>query len=426
MYLSRPWIRKPPTPQLSDEPVNDEISAWWLLHERSGNDAIDISRNGNDGIGQNNPATAVSSIGYARTFNGSNQYLNIGKMRDFGSRSGICTLVFKIKWTSTGVAVVYGIQWNGTPGCKHIIYLNAGVTSGGSGHATAGDIKFWWSTGSGQDFIQGTDGMGLNDGVEHVFVLSIDSAATTASLHVDGVTQTLTTQTGYGAGTGTFVDYDYDATIGAYNVLGVSQNYFSGDVIDFRVWPRILRDEEKAILFRRPLAGLKRRRVWIPKKSGAVVSVGLSVETDVAFSIGALKTKSTGLSSETDSAFAVGASKAKSIGLGTEINTALSVSSMKSWSVNLATETDSAFAVSINRAVAVGIAQEASTAFAIDTLKAWTIGLATEMDTAFSITLPAVFVTGCKSWEIDSRSVAWDTKTRPASWYIEDRPVRWS
>lgn len=80
---------------------------------------------------------------------------------------------------------------------------------------------------------------------------------------------------------------------------------------------------------------------------GQTINVGLSSETDSAFSVGHAKFKAVGLTTETDSAFAVGTMSMVPVGLASETDSAISVGKFKSKVVGLAGETDSALDVTV-------------------------------------------------------------------------------
>lgn len=131
--------------------------------------------------------------------------------------------------------------------------------------------------------------------------------------------------------------------------------------------------------------------------AGQTISVGLSAETDSAFSIAHKKSKAAGLCTETDSVFAVTKAKRKAVGLNTEADTALGLAKLKRTGLGLCTETDSALQLGQRQLIAVGLASETDSALAVAKRKARAVGICIETATAFAHTWRKVKAIGLSS-----------------------------
>ena len=143
-----------------------------------------------------------------------------------------------------------------------------------------------------------------------------------------------------------------------------------------------------------------------------IVGIGLTTETDSAFSITRRKTKAIGLNAETDLAqamtrakrkalglntetgapFAITFRKAKAIGLNTETDLAQVMGKAKRRALGLNAETDALFAMTWRKARAIGQPEETDLAQAMGRGKVRAIGLTTETDFAFDITRSGITV----------------------------------
>jgi hypothetical protein len=138
------------------------------------------------------------------------------------------------------------------------------------------------------------------------------------------------------------------------------------------------------------------------KKSGAPIPIGLTSETDAAFSILKLKTYLLLLANENDTAFAITGVKTHLLPLATQVvNNAFSLMRIKTHILPVTNETDIAY--SIIRVKTYPLAKATTvinTAFPIIVSQAGSIKLGTahETDTAFSITLAQQHVAWILTW----------------------------
>lgn len=271
--IKRPHTIKPVDPVLADHWINDGLFVWYLMQEGSGTELFNLSKVNGEYKGQFNSTVSwiAGSYGSAISGAGSPQYVDIGQLGNFGSQSNSCAFSFWLKTTSIAVIVPYGLQWSGPidPIFKNLIYINAGVNSGGSGTATAGETKIWWQSRSDENYIIGTDNsIGLNDGNwHHYFLNMIDSDNNEAEIFIDAIKQTTYEQTGYAQGTTSpFEDYNTTAPLLAYNADGIRSSYFIGDLDNFRIYKDPFADGQQAanLLYKQPLIGLEERKPYIP------------------------------------------------------------------------------------------------------------------------------------------------------------------
>lgn len=258
-----------------------------------------------------------------------------------------------------------------------IFYLYLGIeNSGGMSADTVYDAQH--DQGSGSYVTVPTSSSG---------VISVLGAGT----HDETVTSATVVSNGFTAGIGTATDGRYRENVSAdhFRYFGITagnyavaisafqftSSFSGGETVNFRFL-----DEAAAVITNdvTPTANIE--------EGATTVSVGLSAETDSAFSVGKLKGKAVGLNAETDTVLALTRLKTLSVGLNEETDSALAPASLKTLAVGLNAETDSAFPIVLPITVVTGLATEADDALAIEaSSKVAAVGLITETDSALAI-----------------------------------------
>ena len=221
-------------PIYSTTVISCEPFGYWRLGEPSGTDAVNEVA-GDDGTYVNTPTLGVTGAlagdpDTAVTFNGSDEYVNVGALGSFGSswNQGMA-VEFWFKTTSTADEIITGYSQSGFDGAFNV-YLNRA----GAG-LDAGHLRAQITDDAGDQVIAYTTSTHTySDNAWHHLVVNFKTSTSVIEIWLDGTSLPLT----YAANPslGTFNDLVNDVYLGATTNNGAAANHYDGSLDEFAFW----------------------------------------------------------------------------------------------------------------------------------------------------------------------------------------------
>ena len=217
-------------------------TAYWPLDENSGLTAYDSSSNHSNGTLTGGPTWTNGVLNSALSFNGSTNYVSMGTPASLKFGVGSFTVM---SWFKTTATTFQRIVSTGVYGYSNGFDLGVNTT----GTCNTGCVGAEIGGGSQAASISfGTTATTFNDGKWHQAAMIIDQTANTAQIYVDGVAQSLSTQSGTcGTASGTSVNISTcisasatnstdPFTLGAYHSGSTTIMQFAGSLDEVRVY----------------------------------------------------------------------------------------------------------------------------------------------------------------------------------------------
>ena len=222
------------------------LVGYWPLDEGGGSVAFDYSGNGNNGTLVNSPTWTTGQIKGALSFNGTNQYINLGKANTFNLNQDL-TISAWIKLPTVPVGgsapvIIGDISSNG----QNTQY-NLRVS-----FANTGDIMFGWGVPS-HDRIWTTAGGVISAGSWYHVVMTRVGTGTPSdvvTIYVNGFSKAL-------ASTGDASTAPAFSNVGNTSIgrNGDGSGYFPGTIDDPRIYNRVISAAEVAQIYNAGLGG---------------------------------------------------------------------------------------------------------------------------------------------------------------------------
>jgi hypothetical protein len=226
----RNYVSATPT----NNPLWDNLKAYY-----TGDSTANDAKGTNNGTLTNGATYGTGKIGSAFSFDGINDYVELGDVMDLGLNSRSFSIWFKAS-SSTGTLFSKTI-WG--PG-------------GGRFAATLSGNKLilFFNGGGGDHEIITTNTVNLNTWYNAVFIIDRNDKL---KIYLNGILQDVSILQGqWSAGTNNLISYssiNYDNSfpfrIGSYNDSGQVQNLFSGLLDEFGIWDRALTAADVAELY---------------------------------------------------------------------------------------------------------------------------------------------------------------------------------
>ncbi len=224
--------------------VTDGLVSYWTFDEQdiAGGTVKDVWGE-NDGKIVGNPKVVGGQVGEALEFDGSDDYVNLTNLGDFGEKVGASTFEawvktsFKKEWTTLfkvldqGCNMAWAIDVNrsakaGFPFAADIVHYYVRQKSAAGCNAIAVEIEF-----------------ALSDGKWHHIVFGIvDPGKSEVSLYMDGEPQEIIV--GDAKKLDTFIPFVEPVYIGAANNRGNVERHFPGVIDEVRIYDRPLTADE--------------------------------------------------------------------------------------------------------------------------------------------------------------------------------------
>ena len=224
--------------------VTDGLVSYWTFDEQdiAGGTVKDVWGE-NDGKIVGNPKVVGGQVGEALEFDGSDDYVNLTNLGDFGEKVGASTFEawvktsFKKEWTTLfkvldqGCNMAWAIDVNrsakaGFPFAADIVHYYVRQKSAAGCNAIAVEIEF-----------------ALSDGKWHHIVFGIvDPGKSEVSLYMDGEPQEIIV--GDAKKLDTFIPFVEPVYIGAANNRGKVERHFPGIIDEVRIYDRPLTADE--------------------------------------------------------------------------------------------------------------------------------------------------------------------------------------
>jgi hypothetical protein len=217
------------------------LAAYWKLDENTGTSAADAGTSGKSGTLTNGPTWTTGRIGSGVTFDGTNDYIDIGSsstLADNLSRFSVST------WFKTSATDCVTVN------CAIVSKLSTGSTNTGVGWLLSGNYNGNSLMGQIWFFVQGPTGSywrsrytvnQYNDGQWHHALVTFDNS--TIVIYIDGVAVDLSADDGGALGS---FSNAANVRIGA----DTDGSYFPGSVDEVRIYDRVLSAEEAAKLYK--------------------------------------------------------------------------------------------------------------------------------------------------------------------------------
>jgi len=207
------------------------VAAYAPFLGMTGSQVFDLSGKRNHGTLVGTAHYVSGHFGPAILLDGNSDYVNVGKLSDFGSNMDDVSFVIWVKSSdTTHMFSLMGSYNDGLSSC-----LDLGINSDSNDNLNAGYIYGYIrdEDGVAQDLgVCVQTNTGVTDGNLHCIVIVLHLSAGTAEIYVDGIAQTVTIEE---AGTpDNRADFAYDLTIGARNIRGALDKYFNG-IIDMPI-----------------------------------------------------------------------------------------------------------------------------------------------------------------------------------------------
>lgn len=228
----------------TDTIVTDGLVSYWTFDNKdiTGKTVKDVFGN-NNGTIVGDPKSVTGRVGDALEFDGSEDYVNLTNLGDFGEKIGSSTFEawvkteFKDEWTSLFKVLDVGcnMAW--------AIDVNR---SAQAGFLFAQDVVHFYirqSSAEGCNHIAAQIDFELSDGEWHHIVFAVEDAATPkVNIYLDGTAQIIIL--GDAKKLNTFVPFVEPVYIGAANDRGNVDRHFPGVIDEVRIYDRPLTDDE--------------------------------------------------------------------------------------------------------------------------------------------------------------------------------------
>lgn len=229
--------------------LREQLSCAYLnpRSQPTGNKLFDTSPNNNHGDLTNmDPATdwVITEHGWAMDWDGSDDYVNVGKLVDWLKGFGDDDRAISFWWkcsATTSVNRIMGVL-QGTPGPA--VLIDSGRDNDGDievfvRHNGAGTTRLWFTTATG----------GHNDGTWKHIVINKGATVAKSSIWINGMPQGITNQDDDTVST---TNMDRSFYIGGANIAGVLDADLAQQMMDIRLYARQLNSGEVATLCIRP------------------------------------------------------------------------------------------------------------------------------------------------------------------------------
>lgn len=226
------------------------LYAWYNFNDNS-NPTTDLSGNNNHATltGSPLPLFVNSSIelnkltgkrltetiapkevtGFALSFDGTQNYLSLGNLGDFGS-SLVNGLYFSCAFISSSTGLKPLASAGNTAVTRCLVNLNATIT----GTVVDGKIRVFLRDEGGRTIDAGLlNAYTFNDGLPHTLVVTAIPVTNTVSIIIDGISQSVEyarQDTPF-----TFIDFVNGVTVGAFNTAGVINNFSNVILEDVKI-----------------------------------------------------------------------------------------------------------------------------------------------------------------------------------------------
>ena len=224
--------------------VTDGLVSYWTFDRQDiAGDTVKDVWGKNDGKIVGAPKIVAGQVKEALEFDGSDDYVNLTNLGDFGSQVGASTFEawvktgFKKDWTTlfkvldAGCNMAWAIDVNrsakaGFPFAEDIVHYYARQKSAAGCNAIAVEIEF-----------------ALSDGKWHHVVFAIEDAGEPKiSIYMDGEAQEVIV--GQEKKLDTFIPFVEPVYIGAANNRGKVERFFAGTIDEVRIYERPLTADE--------------------------------------------------------------------------------------------------------------------------------------------------------------------------------------
>lgn len=241
-----------------NDPINCGLVGAWLFNGLT----FDLSGFGNNGTPVGNPPLVPSPFGQAMSFNGSNQYVNVGLLGSWGSKApnGYTLSAWINSSYQSSYEAVFGSQPSSNNSVSLYVNFAAGPKAGYAeaifGNTAAGNLA--WDTSVNAE---------LTNGNWHLLTFVAIPSQAYGQFYVDG--KSIAT-TGTGSAISSFPNLTTAMAIGRRN--GLNDGYFNGSIGDSRIYSRALLAAEVMRLYVNPFAGFlfPSDRLWELTKPGGV------------------------------------------------------------------------------------------------------------------------------------------------------------
>jgi len=202
----------------------------------------DFSDNKNNGAGTGStttPAYVTSTMGPALSFDG-DDYFDLGNLKDFASELNTHrpTVSYWINTTTSAQHWIFGTR-NAAADTRFDHRIN--TTSAGAG--SSGRLQLFIKDENGDDLIGGVDvDTGLNDGTWHHIALSAGPSSDVIAFYVDGISQAITYD--QQDTPSSFANFTKTLYLGGFNDGGAPLSPYVGNLLDFRIYNRVLTVDE--------------------------------------------------------------------------------------------------------------------------------------------------------------------------------------
>jgi len=218
----------------------------------AGSTAKDLSAYRNNGtIYGATPTTG--KYGEALSFDGENDYIDVGTLGNFGSELDSDTISFWLKTSSTSRITTVHV-FNAEPSLQ---FFGTEINSNGTSTPLPGSIYFQIRDTSGNRLNAYTGDVGVNNGGWHHVVITENCSTNEIKIYLDGTQKTVTYRDQQTPSN--FVNFDQNVPIGARRTnSGTLDLYYDGILDEPRIYNRILSADEIALLYN---AGRRRLKI---------------------------------------------------------------------------------------------------------------------------------------------------------------------
>ncbi len=210
----------------------------WMFDEGGGTTAGD-SAGSNHGTLINGPTWTTGQIDGALSFDGSDDYVDVGTMGGFGSNMDDVTIS---TWIKSDITDSY-MTILGTSNGSNKTQVRVGLNQTAQGQLGSGNIEIFIRDENGKR-LSGSVNLdtGITDGSWHYLAIVFRKSLNTIIIYVDGVSQPITykqQQTGTN-----FSNFQHPLALGAHNGGGTIQDHLQGLLDDVRIFDSALATEE--------------------------------------------------------------------------------------------------------------------------------------------------------------------------------------
>jgi len=230
-----------------DSLTNGLVGYWTFDGENMISNVADSSGQGNHGYLTNftSTTTVPGVIGQALSFDGADDYVDVGLMGNFGGNMATDkpSISYWVKTSDTAKQFIYGIR-NSASDTR----IDTRINVSSNGTETTGYIQAIISDEDGNQLIFGVDSdTGVSNGSWHHVVVKYDGPNNTGEIYVDGVSQTIVYN--IQATPDNFANFIYNMYIGGFNNIGSLLLPFNGSLDEVRIYNRSLSQAEITDLY---------------------------------------------------------------------------------------------------------------------------------------------------------------------------------